>query len=354
MKRKILPLIIAAATAGAFSTTAAADVTVYGKANLSLNSTDTEKTSDGVSVAQDDDTWELNSNASRLGVKGSQKITDNLKVIYKYEFEVFIDDGDSGSDDTFKQRNIYAGLQGNFGTLIAGKHDTPTKLAQGKIDRFNDLELGDIKNVMVGENREDNIIMYTTPKFNNISLTAATILQEDEDGSGEDDGLADSISASLNYKTKNLYLALSVDDDLNNTDIVRVVGEYNFGIAKIGALYQTAEENESGEGISSVKGPAKDFNSIVNIEEQDAWLISGEVKVADGLKLKAQYGYSESTHDIATSPDTEVTQIAVGADYKLSKKAKLFAYYSQLDVENDLLDAEPEDNTFGVGYEIKF
>ena len=133
----------------------AAAVQVYGKANVSLNHTD----------ASNSDTLKLNSNASRIGVKGSYEISEGLKAIYKFEYETFIDDGE-GSGKTFKQRNIYAGFQGGFGTIIAGKHDTPTKLAQGKIDLFNDLPNADIKNVIQGENRVSNIVMYSTPKTN--------------------------------------------------------------------------------------------------------------------------------------------------------------------------------------------
>ena len=140
MKQKILSLAIIAASLNA-TTVLAGDPKVYGKANLSLNLTDDEGT----------DTTKLNSNASRFGIKGSFDASDSIKAIYKFEYETFIDDGDDGKEDSnseFKQRNIYAGFQGGFGTIIAGNHDTPTKLAQGKIDRFNDLVLGDIKNVI--------------------------------------------------------------------------------------------------------------------------------------------------------------------------------------------------------------
>ena len=79
------------------------DGKVYGKANLSV-------------VSQDDggsDEWNLNSNASRLGLKGATKISDGLEVVYQAEYEVCIDSG-SCKGQTFKQRNTFAGLKGNF------------------------------------------------------------------------------------------------------------------------------------------------------------------------------------------------------------------------------------------------
>ena len=68
----------------------AAAVQFYGKANVSINHTD----------ASNSDTLKLNSNASRIGVKGSYEVSEGLKAIYKFEYETFIDDGDDGSGDS--------------------------------------------------------------------------------------------------------------------------------------------------------------------------------------------------------------------------------------------------------------
>lgn len=353
MKQKLLPLLMI--SAGVYTHTAlAADTTatIYGKANISLNNNDFEQASTGT-VAQDEDNWTLNSNASRLGVKGSMPINDNLKAIYKLEYEIFIDDG--GNGDEFSQRNIYGGLQGQWGTLIAGKHDTPLKLAQGKVDRFNDLDRGDIKYVMVGENRQNNIIMYTTPKFEGFSFSAAIMPGEDDD-SGSDDGIADHISAVLSYRNDGLYLAAAVDNDVKHTDIVRIVGQYSFEQFTIAGLYQTAEESDSGDDISSLKEPLSSLPSMLMYDEQDAYLISGEWKL-EKVVLKGQFAMSESSPSGTSSlDDTETTQIAFGADYKLNKSTKLFAYYAQIEAEADstVVDSDVTDSTLGAGIEIKF
>ena len=354
MKQKLLPAAIIAASA--FSTTAIAanNISFYGKANVSLNQQNEQTKISGVSMDTQDN-WEFNSNSSRLGVKGSYEISENLKAIYKLEYEVFIDDGDDGKGNSseFSQRNIYAGFQGNWGTFVGGKHDTPTKLAQGKVDRFNDMVYGDIKNIMVGENRESNILMYTTPKMGGFSATLAAMPGEDDGTANNDrDGLADATSLVVSWKNDNIYLAIANDNEVKNTDLTRVVGEFKADIFKIGALYQTAEVSDKKQGpkISSIKGPIADLTS--NIKEQDAYLLSGEVSVAKAIKLKAQYGYSESTPVGAGAKDIETTQIAFGADYKLNKQSKLYAYYAQIDSEQGKDEANYD--TFAVGYEIKF
>ena len=330
MKFKSLPLAIAmAATTAMTSSAIADDLTVYGKVNVSLNKLDYE--------LGNEDQWELNSNAARVGVKGSVDINDNLKAIYKAEYEISVD----GDGDEFTQRNIYGGFQGSWGTLIAGKHDTPTKMAQGKIDRFNDLDNADIKNIFFGENRVGNIIMYTTPKMNGFSATVAAIPGEETDGN---DGLADGTSIALTYKADNFSIALANDSDIvskdlygdkYNSDVTRLVGEMTFGDFKVGAMAQRAEAAENGIDV-----------------EQDGYLLSGEYAF-DKMALKAQYGTSDN--DIL-GVNIDATQMAIGVDYKLNKSSKLFAYYSTIDYDTSaaLIELSPENNIVGVGYEIKF
>ena len=313
MKQKILSLAIIAASLNA-TTVLAADPKVYGKANLSLNSSDNNGS----------DTIKLNSNASRFGIKGSFDATDSIKAIYKFEYETFIDDGDDGSESNseLKQRNIYAGFQGNFGTIIAGNHDTPTKLAQGKVDRFNDLVLGDIKNVIQGENRSKNIIMYTTPKMNGLAATVAFVPSEKENGD-----VSDGISAAITYKADGYSFTVAHDNgetiDSSVESLTRLVGEYKGDGFKLGALYQVADEGNN---------------------DEDGFVLSGEYKLSNGLILKGQFAQSDDE-------SKEITQTAVGVDYKLGKKSKIFSYYTNVETDTGVTTDE---NTFAVGYEIKF
>jgi len=323
MKKRNLPLVVgmaftSAATLSPVQSVLASDISVYGKVNLSLNKIEQESKTPEV------DEWQLNSNASRLGVKGSHEIEEGLKAIYKMEFEVAVDDGDKKDGHAFGQRNIYAGLKGDFGTLIAGMHDTPLKMAQGKVDRFGDLPLADIKNIMEGEDRSKNIVMYTSSKMNGVSLTAAIIPGEN---SPDDDGVADGTSFSVNFKNDLLTAAIAQNGDVDGQDTTRVVADFNLGDSNVGLLWQTAEDSDD----SSV--------------DEDSWLLSAQHKLG-AYVVKAQYGQTDY------SDDDEDTLMTVGLDKKLGKKSKLFAYYSA--IEKDQGSAVADDQTLAVGYEIKF
>jgi predicted porin len=293
---------------------------VYGKANLSLVDQD----------SGDSSGWNLNSNASRLGIKGESKISEELAVVYQVEYEVCIDSGDC-KGQTFKQRNTFLGLKGNFGMVWAGKHDTPTKLAAKKVDLFNDLE-GDIKNAFEGENRVSNVVAYTSPKMNGFSATLAMIPAEGEDvdQDGQDDtGLKDGLSYSINYTKDNLYLAIAGDQDIDEQDLVRMIAQYQIDALTLGFLYQQNQDN-------------------LGAKDESGYFFSAAYSLNPDITLKAQYGEIEDDID----GDKEQT-LSLGADYKLSKNTKTFIFYTD-NTDSEVGLSEDAFTAFGIGMEHKF
>jgi predicted porin len=296
------------------------DGDIYGKINVSIVNADTGT----------DDTYKLNSNASRLGVKGKTEIADGLYAVYKAEFEMCVDDGDC-KGQTFTQRNIMGGIKGSFGTVWAGKHDTPTKLAQNKIDLFNDLE-GDIKSTFEGENRVSNIVAYTSPTMNGFSTTVAMIPGEgaDVDGDGKDDtGLTDGMSYSVSYTMNNLYVAIAGDQDVDSQDLIRLVAQYKMDALKVGVMYQQNEDN-------------------LGTKDESGFFVSAAYQLDEKTTLKAQYGSIEDDAD----GDEEET-LSLGGDYKLAKSTKVYVFYTD-NTDSSVGKEDKEDSTFGLGMEHKF
>ena len=296
------------------------DGDIYGKINVSIVNADTGT----------DDTYKLNSNASRLGVKGKTEIADGLYAVYKAEFEMCVDDGDC-KGQTFTQRNIMGGIKGSFGTVWAGKHDTPTKLAQNKIDLFNDLE-GDIKSTFEGENRVSNIVAYTSPTMNGFSTTVAMIPGEgaDVDGDGKDDtGLTDGMSYSVSYTMDNLYVAIAGDQDVDSQDLIRLVAQYKMDALKVGVMYQQNEDN-------------------LGTKDESGFFVSAAYQLDEKTTLKAQYGSIEDDAD----GDEEET-LSLGGDYKLAKSTKVYVFYTD-NTDSSVGKEDKEDSTFGLGMEHKF
>jgi|KBSSwiStaDraftv2_1062776.scaffolds.fasta_scaffold41745_3 predicted porin len=390
MNRKLLPLLIAGLTAGFAQ--ADAIPTVYGKVNVTLNKYDFDDIQSGTRV-NGQDNWKLESNASRLGVKGALDISTDLKAIYKLEYEVY-PDADKQGDGTspFKQRNTYAGLQGGWGTLFAGKNDTPLKATAAEtVQLFKDLPLADFKYVIVGENRENNIVQYATPSLSGLILSAQVILGEDtgaSDSTGakskdQNSNLTNKYSLAATYKLDTLYLALADDHNVQNSDTIRFVAQYGIGPVTIGGLYQNADRHfknpatsPTANGVntgaigalsslpgnnlnSGVGNPINDFAGGL-YKKQDAYGVSAAWQIDKDWTVKGQYLRSKSDPVDAAGvglSETVAKNYVVGVDYALSKAAKVFAYYASIKTDGDLTATTSEtldDKTYAVGYELKF
>jgi predicted porin len=310
MKTKLSILaasISLAMTAGVAQAEGPIDGKVYGKVNLSLQSTD---------EGTDSRVTELVSNASRLGFKGETKINDDLSAIYQLEYEASIDDGEN-KGQTFTQRNSFVGLKGAFGTVKAGIHDTPTKLAQDKVDLFNDYE-GDIKNVFSGENRAENILFYTTPDMGGITADIAMIASEDDN---EDDAY----SLAVKFSQDNIYAALAFDQDVEGegTNTMRLVTKFSLEDLTLGLMWNSFEDENA------------DF-------DEDAFMVSAAYKMGSNT-FKIQH----ATGDIKAAGRE---QTSLGLDHKLAKNTKVFGFYTMQDEDA----ANKDKDWFAVGIEHKF
>ena len=298
-------LLLSAIMLAFVSANATADpLTVYGKGNVTLQSTD-----DGEGSFS-----EVKSNNSRLGFKGDYDLEDGLTAFYVFEFGV--DLADSSDGDNVKSRNQYIGLKGNAGSIMIGRNDTMLKRSQGKIDQFNDFE-ADVGGLWEAEVRANNSISYFTPSYNGFGAQLTYILEDSVDAE-------DAVSAALfygddNLKDSNIFLSVAFDSEVNGYDSVRVNGQTKVAGVKLGAMLQRQED-------------------IITGLEQDGWLLSGAYPLGK-TELKAQY---------QTLEDDKA--VSIGADYKAGKNTTLYAWYSSFNLD---LDA-PDRDYLAVGIKHKF
>lgn len=359
-------IALASAIALASITAAHAAPTVYGKAFLTLDYVSTDY---AAANKTDEDTFKLTSNSSRIGFKGQDDLTDTTKLIYQLEYQINPDD----DSQQFRSRNTYVGLAHNtLGTVLAGRHDTPLKLAQNKVDVFNTTLL-DMKNAGVsGEYRANNVVAYKSPTIVGmpVSFMAATALSEtDADGdilvsaaSGtkpavyRDRKVKDNgYSALLAYDKNGVYLAGAYDKDMgannvNTTGVIdntwRLVADLDMGKMNmvpgltLGALYQQSQYYDNYSIVNN--------NRVNNDSEvEKSWLISGKYKITDTpWSVKAQY---VNTTDEKGVKDADVNEIAVGGEYAFNKATTGHIYAGQISRDNN-----KDDTIVGTGIEYKF
>jgi predicted porin len=280
---------------------AQAEVDFYGRLNVTLQDSDEA----GESVV------ELQSNASRIGVKGTEELAKDLAAIYQLEWEVD-PDGQDGSDN-LSPRNQFVGLESRFGTLKVGRHDTALKDAAEDFQFFNDLE-GDIEVAFNGENRLKDYIGYTTPAFAD-ALSITVNLFPGEDAAAGNDSVADGTSISINYATDLLQAAVARDSDLDGegVDTTRLVGGYTLGAVQVNLLYQrtdTGSIEEDGFGGALAWTFGKNTAKVQYLDS-DIYLTDLQANPLDNLLE---------------------SQLSVGLDHELGENTTLFGFYTSGDI----------------------
>lgn len=358
MKKHLLVLAIGAIVAA--PGTAMANADLYGKLNLSLDHVD------GAEGAGAGGNHQLTSNKSYLGVRGGADVEHGLKAIYQLEFGISPDRGTANALvggaqglDLFTLRNSFLGFEGGFGSIKAGRMDTPVREMGFLVDQFRDQLFADKFNLMSGEWRADNAIQYATPKLADlVTITVATVAPEGDEvngAGGPNNKLFDSFSATVMFDLGGAFVGVGHDKNnygmtfqngidgivfgvLNSgvgggvdvagsiVDIYRVVAGLNADNLDLGLLVQEAEDVNNSD--------SKDFSVLV----------SAGLGVSDALKLKAQYGITDGD-----TADIELHQMTLGADYKLGAQTKTYAYATRSEADSDRAFA-----VVGVGAEHRF
>jgi predicted porin len=310
--RKLLPLVIGAVLGLGAAVEATADssgLTVYGRANLSFDHLDNGDESD----------FNVSSNSSRVGVKGSVDVSEGLKGILQIETQINYDNG-SGS---VAARDSFIGLEGGFGRVRLGQVDTPLKLIRGNVDFFGD-QIGDVRNVsrLNGSTgvpysghdydaRFRNGVFYNTPSFSGLVFNLHYTPEVKEATDLSDKSAA--YSTSLVYTTSALYTSLAYEqwEATNDSNAVRFGIRYTLNDWTFGGLFQQAA-----------------LKNIEGVDEEKVKTIGGgaSYKVSPKVLVKGQVYAVDADTD-----ETGTTLVAIGADYILSKQIRLQFAYAQAD-----------------------
>lgn len=284
---------------------------IYGKIHLSVDSADKDDpavNNDGLSVS---------SNSSRLGFKGELP-AGPLKFVYQIEQEVKFDEG--GSE--FATRNTYAGLKGGFGKVILGHYDTPFKTVGSKWGIFGDTvgERRAILGASYSDNnqlneRAQNAIVY---EYKGDALKFQLLHAVDPESG--DDGVADNTdrkvtSAGLFYKGKKFWFGVAHESwdqhsRAGNVDATRVAANYNFGVAKVGLIYETIDSDDELQW------------------NRDVWGVNALFKVAKHTDVRLQ---ALRADDADNQADTGATKLGLGVFHKLDKNVQVYLAYAQTD-----------------------
>lgn len=259
--------------------------------------------------------WQIEAPFSRLGIKADQALTDDLKLIAVYEWQVNgLDDSNKGH--RFGSRNTYVGVASKtYGELIFGKNDSKFKKSEGKIDLFNET-LADMAQLTPGQDRLENIVSYQSPKLGLWQWSATYQTgASDETAGGYDWSLSYGDAA---FKQAPFYLAYARANELNNISADRLLAHALLSESSLGTLSGGLMWQHSEHQTKPLQGTA--------------WLAELQLK-RDAIAYKLQYMQDHSR----TRHSEEGHSWSVGADYSLSKDltANLLATRLELETQHD-------------------
>lgn len=309
MNKKLIAIGIAAVLAAPFA--AQAGVEVYGQARASVDFT----SNNDPTPTNSDSAIAVSSNASRLGFKGDEDLGNGLSVLWQIEQGVALDTGVA-----FSPRQTFVGLAGGFGTVLAGKLDTPDKVASGPLDIFADTR-ADFNALVGGDVRADNVIAYISPDLGGAKILAAYIPSTSNDNliQTQDQNDQSAISLAGTYSNGPVYAALayesiSATSSSGNDDAtdMKLGGSFNFGQGTtVGALF---EQIDSG---------------VVGTDSYNVWHINVAHAIGN-TTLKAAYSNADET---TSGADNAATQFSLGVSQALTKNTEVYALYTS--VSND-------------------
>ncbi len=298
MKKALLPVAVLAA----LPAVALADVTIYGRANVSVDLLD-----DGADYSE----VAMSSNSSRLGFRANRELEGGLTAMVQIEQE--IDFSDSGTN--WASRDTFVGVRGGFGMFRLGKFDTPFKRARGPANLFGD-QIGDMRNLTrAGNDRFDertpNTIHYQTADFSGFRFNFAYSLHEGRDNRGLDD---EALSLSVTYQAGPLDLAAayeSFDDDASRggRDAFRLAVAYKIDALTLAGFFQSADHNNDA------------FDS-------DVFGVGASYQISEKTLLKAHY-LTRS----ADPADSDSAMLALGLEYRIARPLRVYMNFAS--VAND-------------------
>lgn len=306
MKRSLL--LLALASMGASTAMAQSSVTLYGRVNTTVES---QK-----DVSFDGSNTVLQNNSSRWGLKGSEDLGGGLKANFLLESGFASDTGAQTGGGIFA-RESWVGLSGGFGALKLGNFTPATALYYATSDYIgmHNHETGTSSDAFyLGAGNVRNAISYSTPSLGGLVIEGQVGLKETKAP-----GTKDTYVLVANYDAGPLHLGGGYAQGptsfagitTNEGKEWGIRGLYEMGPVVIGATY-IANEAELA-GVKAKRDAARVSAMYV--------LGSSEFHVNVGAAGKFKVGGTKIE-------DSDAIQYTLGYNYNLSKRTKVYGFYS--------------------------
>lgn len=353
IQKKIIALAIASAlTAPAL---ALAEASVSGQVNMSYAMRNDGNTNSST-------TNQLNSDQSRLIIKGNEDLGSGLSAIAQLDARFTVDNGvDTAAQastpvsNRFFDGNNYLGLKSDsMGTVMAGRMDSPYKTSTRNLDLFFDVTgdnrsgVGAVGGLLTNDSRFDNMLAYNSPNMGGFSVSAAA-------GFGAETALANTTKGSLYalagmYNANNIYATLAYQTKKIGSALTGDLG-VGGASAGTGALDSEAKALKVGGGFSTdmftanlvVERATTKANATAADVSRTNFYLAGKFNVSSTDSVRAAYTKRGAT----TGVTNDANQYAIGYEHGMSKATSVYASYVKT-TDNTINIADPSALVLGM------
>lgn len=306
MKTRIVIAAVAALTAG--SAFAQNSVEIYGRLNLSLES---QKLNGTTSKG-------IYDNSSRIGFRGTEDLGGGLKAGFVIEHGFNADTG-AGAGAMWGRESTVS-LSGSFGTIRLGNMPaSEAYFATADYVSMHNHDTGSSSDALYGfvaVGQLTSAIAYTSPTMSGLRLDVQYGFKETNKPDAP-------LSMAANYDAGPMHLGLGYEEyDGQKSTALR--GLYEMGAFTVGGYYERGSGNVS-------------YNNV---------RLAGMYAMG-ASEFHLNFG-KRSGGDNAVDAD----QFTVGYNYNLSKRTKLYAFYTSLD--QDQQNGTAKFSSYGVGLRHNF
>lgn len=348
MNKKIIAAAIAASIT---APVVAADVTISGAIRQSVDMIDMTAKQAGVEVAKIDNV-QINDRLSNLKFAGSEDLGNGMQAFFSMQYFLNIsgpsatspglstdnwtlstgnNPNEFGSTADWSEGNAFAGVKGDFGTVLVGRHDHPVKMSTGKLDIFANTVADNARTYQIGADlRANGTVAYVTPNFNGLKVVGAVVPGENNQA----DGLADAYSVAAMYDNGGLYLSAGYEEGDKDIDFLTALNATeDYEQIRVGAGYTMDALH-----VNAV------YTDIDNT--YDSWKVAAKYTMGNNA-LMAQY------YDVDFEGDTDGDGWTLGLAHNMSKRTQVMAIYQTQDF-SDNAQNEIEEDIFSVQFNHSF
>ena len=295
-------MLAAVAVCGTSAVMAQSSVTIYGRVNTTVEH---QKLGDNKATG-------LVNNRSRIGFKGVEDLGNGLKAGFQLEAGFNSDDG---SDPLTFARQSEVNLSGNFGMVRLGNFYPESYYATSDYIGMHNHETGSSSDALYVDpawfygTGNGNKVAYRTPTFNNFWAEASVSMHEKANAAPAVNKNGYDLAANYNNGPLSLGAGYSY---WNSNYQASLRGLYTFGQFTVGAYYQRNKDDNAILGTGA--GTRNNFRLSA-------------MYVMNASEFHVNVGRANKWSNVS---DSAATQWTLGYNYNLSKRTKIYTYYTRI------------------------